>query len=174
MRKLILICLILACGIKAAAQPGIGLQTERLMNNVSVNLLGDGSNVALYYERWIRITDFFFVTAKLGGGYGKKLTLENTVDTILPSPPLYYTIPANFTFNAGKGRHFVEAGMGSTITIGDVNPHFLYYFTGGYRLQPLKRGNMSLRVFGNYLFNKQKEFRNLYFVPFGISFGIAF
>jgi hypothetical protein len=92
----------------------------------------------------------------------------------MPTPPVYFTIPANVSFNIGKGRHFAEAGFGSTITIGDVNPHFLYYFTGGYRLQPLKKWNMSLRIFGNYLFNSRENFKNLYFIPFGISFGIAF
>jgi hypothetical protein len=174
MKKIILITLLAFTAMALSAQDYASPVPERLMNNVTVTFLGDGSNLSLNYERWLRLSDFMFVTGRIGAGYGKKITLENIVDSIMPKPPAYFTLPVNVTFNIGKGRHFAEAGIGSTITIGDVNPHLLYYFTGGYRLQPLKKGNMSLRIFGNYLFNSRKDFHNLFFVPFGINFGIAF
>jgi hypothetical protein len=174
MKRIILISVLAFSGMLLSAQENEALLPERLMNNITVNLLGDGSNVSLNYERWLKLNDLMFLTGKIGVGYGKKITIDNLVDSIMPTPPVYFTIPANVSFNIGKGRHFAEAGFGSTITIGDVNPHFLYYFTGGYRLQPLKKWNMSLRIFGNYLFNSLENFKNLYFIPFGISFGIAF
>jgi hypothetical protein len=76
--------------------------------------------------------------------------------------------------NIGKGRSFGEAGIGGNAGIGNVSPHFIIFLTGGYRLQPLKSGNMSLRIFGNYLIRDPDKLKNIFFVPFGISFGIAF
>jgi hypothetical protein len=148
------------------------LSAGRPLNGVVVSFIGDGANVSLNYERLAKINDYIFFTGRLGGGYGKQLTPEGESDTV--ARPVYLTVPLQITLNAGKGRHFAEAGIGSTAAIGRVSPHFLYYLTAGYRLQPLRSGNLSIRVYGNWLFNSREGFRNLYFVPFGASLGVCF
>jgi len=145
---------------------------KRPLNGIVVSVLGDGANVSVNFERLAKITENFFLTGRLGGGYGRLLTPGVESDTILR--PVYLTVPLQVTLNAGKSRHFAEAGIGSTAAIGNVYPHLLYYLTAGYRLQPLKSGNLSVRIYGNWLLNTRTGFRNLYFVPFGASIGIVF
>jgi hypothetical protein len=169
MKRITLISVLAFSIMSVSAQEDSPNAAEIPRNGIFVSILGDGSNVSLNYERLIRINDFIFLTGSLGAGYGKQLTLTDTI-----SKPAYLTIPAHITFNAGKGRHFAEAGFGSTAAIGDVYPHLLYYLTGGYRFQPLNPGNLSIRIYGNWLFNRNAGIRNVYFVPFGISLGITF
>ncbi|MCX6335325.1 MAG: hypothetical protein NT092_13675 [Bacteroidia bacterium] len=169
MKRIILISLLAFCTLALPAQEKIPQPAERPMNDIVINLLGDGSNVSVNYERLVRFSDFIFLSGSLGAGYGKKLTLSDTI-----VQPAYLTIPAMISFNAGKGRHFAEAGIGCTAAIGNVDPHLLYYLSGGYRFQPMKSGNLSLRIYGNWLFNSSSALRNIYFIPFGASLGMAF
>ncbi|HNY15198.1 MAG TPA: hypothetical protein PKI12_06640 [Bacteroidales bacterium] len=143
---------------------------RRPSNTISVNLLGDGSNVSLNYEKLFRLNDFLFFTARAGAGYGRQLTLGN--DSL--NLPVYLAIPVHVTINAGKGRHFAELGMGNTLNSGNVDPHYLYFLIYGYRFYPLNRNNISIRIFGNLLLNKKDDYHNLYFVPFGFSLGYVF
>jgi hypothetical protein len=170
MKRIILIVLTGLFSIALSAQND--LIENRPLNVIVVSIIGDGSNVSLNYERLVKINDNFFLTGRIGGGYGRQLTPGVESDTVLR--PVYLTIPLQITLNAGKSRHFAEAGIGSTAAIGNVCPHILYYLTAGYRLQPLKSGNLSIRLYGNWLFTKSDDFKNLYFVPFGASIGIAF
>jgi hypothetical protein len=170
MKRIIFIALTGLFSIALSAQND--LSEERPKNVIVVSIIGDGANVSLNYERIVILNKNFFLTGRLGGGYGRQLTPGAEADTV--SRPVYLTIPLQITLNAGKKRHFAEAGIGSNATIGNVHPHLLYYATAGYRFQPLRSGNLSIRLYGNWLFNKSDNFRNLYFVPFGASIGIVF
>jgi hypothetical protein len=142
-------------------------------NSINLNLLGRASNVAISYERLFPLMSFLVFAADLGAGYGKQLQL--TVDsTNLNEPPKYLTIPHQISFNVGKGRSFLEIGVGGTATIGNVYPHYLFYPVVGYRFQPLTSGNMKVRLYGNLLLVRHEDFRNIFFVPFGISLGFCF
>lgn len=177
MKRDILLWFLVFGSLTLPAQENFPVPTpaDRPLNGLVVNLLGNGSNVSLSYERLFRINDYVFLSGSLGAGFGRQLSNSDPVhDTITTVRQGYLTIPAIITLNGGKGRHFAEAGIGSTAAIGDVYPHLLYFLTAGYRLQPLRSGNLSLRIYGNWLFNKKDDFRNLYFVPFGASLGIAF
>ncbi|MCU0461386.1 MAG: hypothetical protein MUF36_05140 [Bacteroidales bacterium] len=143
---------------------------EKPKNCVTVSLLGDGSNVSLNYERLLPLNNYLFISGRLGAGYGRQLTLNS--DSV--AMPIYLAIPAHVTLNAGKGRHYAEIGMGNTLTIGNVQPHYLYYLIFGYKFYPLMRYNFSIRIFGNLLLNNNDNFRDIYFVPFGLSLGYTF
>jgi len=156
--------------------PGLSAQEnntrlqEKPENCVTISLLGDGSNVSLNYERLFPLNSYLFISGRIGTGYGRQLTLNS--DSI--AMPIYLSVPAHVTLNAGKGRHYAEIGMGNTITIGNVNPHYLYYVILGYKFYPLTPYNISIRIFGNLLLNNENDFRNIYFVPFGLSLGYTF
>jgi hypothetical protein len=177
MKRNILLWFLVFGSLALSAQENYPVPTSanRPLNGFVVNLLGNGSNVSLNYERLFRINDYVFLSGSLGAGFGRQLSNRDPVqDTITTVRQGYLAIPAMITFNGGKGRHFVEAGIGSTAAIGNVYPHLLYFLTAGYRLQPLRSGNLSLRIYGNLLLNNNEDFRNLYFVPFGASIGVAF
>jgi hypothetical protein len=143
------------------------------VNSINVDLLGNASLVSVSYERIIKISRNSFLAGKLGVGYGKELLLDY-YDTLATEFPVYLSFPHQITFNLGKSRHFIEAGVGGTITIGDVSPHYVPYITAGYRLQPLYAGNVKFRIYGNFLPVNHKNYRNIYFVPFGLSLGLCF
>jgi|WetSurMetagenome_2_1015567.scaffolds.fasta_scaffold00011_74 hypothetical protein len=144
-------------------------------NGIVVNFLGDGSDISLNYERLIRFGEYFFISGSLGIGYGRQMTLNTPgSDTILAERPAYMTIPAHISFNAGKKRHFAEAALCSTLAIGNVDPHLLYFVSAGYRFEPLRSGNLSIRIYKNWLLNDRAGLRNIFFVPFGGSLGFVF
>jgi hypothetical protein len=177
MKRDILLWFLVFSSLTLSAQENFLVPTpaNRPLNGFVVNLLGNGSNVSLNYERLFRINDYVFLSGSLGAGFGRQLSNRDPVqDTIRIVRQGYFTIPVLITINGGKGRHFAEAGIGSTAAIGDVYPHLLYFLTAGYRLQPLRSGNLSFRIYGNLLLNNNDDFRNLYFVPFGVSLGVAF
>jgi hypothetical protein len=170
MKKTIIILFLVLFPAGLSAQENNPILQEKPKNCVTISLLGNGSNVSLNYERLFPINNYLFISGRLGAGYGRQLTLNS--DSIVM--PLYLTIPAHVTINLGKGRHFSEIGMGSTLTIGNVNPHYLYYVIFGYKFYPLKPYNISIKIFGNLLLNNKDDFRSIYFVPFGISLGYTF
>lgn len=142
-------------------------------NSINVDFLGNASLLAISYERIYRISRNFFLAGKIGTGYGRELLLDY-YDTLVTKFPVYLSFPHQFTCNIGKSRHFLEAGVGGTVAIGDVSPHYVPYITAGYRFQPLYAGNVKFRVFGNYLPVKHRNYRNIFFVPFGLSLGLCF
>jgi hypothetical protein len=177
MKRKILLWFLVFGSLILSAQENIPVPTpaNRPLNGFVVNILGNGSNVSLSYERLFRINDYVFLSGSLGAGFGRQLSNRDPLqDTITVVRPGYLTIPALITLNGGRGRHFAETGIGSTATIGDVYPHLLYFLTAGYRVQPLRSGNLSFRIYGNWLLNNNDDFRNLYFVPFGASLGVVF
>ena len=71
------------------------------------------------------------LSGKVGYGYSQEFcVLCNGID--------YRTIPLHLTANFGTGSHFLEVGLGGTVTIGYSN-HNIYPIIG-YRLQPLRTG----------------------------------
>lgn len=107
------------------------------------------------------------LSGKVGYGYSQEFcVLCNGID--------YRTIPLHLTANFGTGSHFLEVGLGGTVTIGYSN-HNIYPIIG-YRLQPLRTGGVNLRVFAHWpikeTFNNF-DMRTTHFPPLGLSFGIS-
>lgn len=146
----------------------------RPLNNVNLNVLGDGSLISLNYERLFLIGENNFITGKLGVGYNEELQLFSWgSDT--PSTH-YLTIPHHITANFGKTRHFLEVGLGGTYFNGNTPYHYLLYPLVGYRFQPLKTNKVNFRVFVCYPFKgiDSKETDDKIFFPIGLSAGICF
>lgn len=154
-----------------SAQENSPADNKRPVNCISIGLLGDGANVSLNYERVIFLKKFCFISGKIGAGYGKELTRTGPDE---PQPPVYLSLPLEVTANLGSRRHFIAAGIGNTVTIGNVSPHYLLYGKIGYRFLPLTKSNISISAFVDIFINKGAEFRNLYFVPFGMGLGYTF
>jgi len=170
--RIILIFLLLFSSAAASCQESGRSFSNRPLNSINLNLMGRGSNVAVSYERILPVT-FLILSADIGAGYGKELELAT--DTSETSyKPRYLTLPHHITINIGKGRNFVEIGLGGTASIGNVFPHYLFYPIIGYRFQPLTSGNMKARIFFNYVPGDHGDFRNIYFIPFGICLGYCF
>ena len=172
-KRIILFILLLNSVAAVSAQEISSSRSARPVNSISLNFLGRGSNVAISYERMFQIQSFLFIAADVGTGYGREL--QPIADTTsLNNFPKYMTIPHQISINIGKGRNFLEIGMGGTATIGNVYPHYLFYPVIGYRFQPLTSGNMKVRLFGNFPIGSQEDYRNIFFTPFGLSLGFCF
>jgi|WetSurMetagenome_2_1015567.scaffolds.fasta_scaffold90959_2 hypothetical protein len=172
MKRIILLLVFINLVMDISAQDAERLPDPDPMNSINVDLLGNATLIGISYERIIKTSKNSFLAGKLGVGYGKELLLDY-YDTLVTKFPVYLSLPHQVTFNIGKKRHFIEAGIGGTITIGDVSPHYVPYITVGYRLQPLYAGNIKFRIYGNFLPFNTKNFRNIYFVPFGLSLGLC-
>lgn len=148
----------------------IQIQSDRPLNNINLNLLGDAGGIAIMYERLFPISPNFFFTGKLGVGRAREFQL-----CFGPcEPPDKYTIiPLQLTGNIGGGRHFFEFGFGYSFIEGNTYPDYIYYPTAGYRFQPLKSGKVSFRIYASYPIGVFPYFDFLY-VPVGLSLGISF
>jgi hypothetical protein len=173
MNRIILLLVFLNFALLTTAQDEERMPVPDPLNSINVDLLGNATLIGVSYERIIKISKNSFLAGKLGTGYGKELLLDY-YDTLATEYPVYVSIPHQITFNIGKSRHYIEAGVGGTITIGDVSPHYVPYITAGYRLNPLYAGNIKFRVFGNFIPVDHKNYRNIFFVPFGLSLGLCF
>jgi len=171
MKRIILIIVFSISGTLLFAKDNRDSTDIRPTNNINLNLFGDASIISLNYERLFLINQNFFITGKLGIGWNQdfQLCLFGTCQ-----PTKYYlTMPHHITGNLGKGRHFLEFGLGGTIINGKTNQHYLLYPIVGYRLQPLKSNKVVFRIFGSIPFTGL-EAENILFVPFGLSLGVRF
>lgn len=168
--RIILVFLLLISAAAASGQESGRSVSGRPVNSINLNLLGRGSNFAVSYERIISVKSYLFITADLGAGYGKEvqLVIDSTYANVKPR---YLTLPHHITINIGKGRSFLEIGLGGTAAIGNVFPHYLFYPVAGYRFQPFTSGNMKVRLFVNYVPGSHEDYRNVFFIPFGLCLG---
>ena len=105
--------------------------STRPLNNINLNLLGDGALLAINYERLFVVKSNVMLSAKVGYGYYQEICFVFCKDLVE-----YRTIPLHLTANIGTGSHFLEVGLGGNITVGYSN-HNIYPIIG-YRLQPLR------------------------------------
>lgn len=173
MKRIILLLVLFYSTLTIRAQNDERPPVSDPKNSVNIDLLGNATLVGISYERIIKISRNSFLAGKVGVGYGKELLLDY-YDTLATKFPVYISLPHQITFNIGKNRNFIEAGAGGTIILGNASPHYVPYFTAGYRFRPLYAGNIKFRIFGNFLPINHKSYRNIFFVPFGMSLGLCF
>lgn len=144
---------------------------DRPINNAFINILGDGSIASLNYERLFLINpERSFITAGLGIGANSLVTIHANDGA---TPNNFPVVPHHITGNIGKGRHFLEFGLGGAILGNQTGQHYLSYLVLGYRLQPLNSNRVSARIFGSYPLQRLERFDIIY-IPAGISVGWAF
>ena len=173
-----LITTILAfCGLLGFAQPTADFSETRPKNDISINLLGDASLFSFSYEKLFIVSPNFLLTGKLGLGYNQEGLLSSFTFCLsppcAPSPPTkfekYVTLPHQLTANFGAGKNFLELGIGGTIFSGGYVP----YVIAGFRVHPLVSDKLSFRIFVQRRFFL-KDTAGIIFIPFGMSFGVAF
>ena len=145
---------------------------SRPQNTLYINLFGDVSEYSVNYEHIFFINEFVFVSCGLGVGRNEELK-----PWIVPFPVesyeelrIFNTLPHHITGNLGKGRHFFEFGVGSTV----IDLKYLPYPILGYRIHPFNSGKINFRFTLNYPVKIPEELRKIFYVPFGFSFGYCF
>lgn len=172
-----LITTILAlCGLLGFAQPTADLSGTRPKNDISINLLGDASLFSFSYERFLIVSPNFLLAGKLGLGYNQEGLFSFTFclsPPCIPSPAIifekYVTLPHQLTANFGAEKKFLELGIGGTIFSGGYVPYVIV----GFRVHPLVSDKLSFRIFAQRRFFL-KDTAGINFIPFGMSFGVAF
>jgi hypothetical protein len=161
---LILGSIVLACDVKA-------IPYLRPLNNFSLNLFGDASVFSISYERLFISNRKFILTGKFGAGYSQSLGLPSKSAALL-STPMHITGNVNIY---GK-KHFLEFGFGGTLLFYENMKFWDYsiFPVIGYRLQPLKSGNFTLRLFVSYPLTDKLDIHNYWFSPVGMSIGFCF
>jgi hypothetical protein len=164
---LVLITLLSIPGISLSAQNSSYRPVKRAPNNISLNLLGEGSLISINYERLFPIAPKFFLTGQAGIGRN-----QEALWTAGRSPRLYTTFPHHITANFGKNRHFFEFGFSGDIVAGDTEHHYISGPLVGYRYKSSRSGRIPVRCFITYPFIGLHT--GLIYVPFGLSIGYSF
>ena len=163
--------IILTIGLISHAQNAEYIPSIRPGNNVNLNLFGDASIISINYERLFLNTGTFFLTGKLGIGYSESMKLPNG-NTSLLSTPMH--ISANV--NVSKGIHFIEFGLGNTLLFYANFKYWDYslYTLIVYRLQTLRQGRITVRIFISYPLTGKIDFNDYWFSPVGLNVGYTF
>lgn len=135
-------------------------------NNISLHLLGDGSIVAVYYERLFQLGPGSFLSGSAGMGMAPQINLFDSE----PAPPIL-TIINHITVTFGRKRGGFEAGVGGTWVNDPYEPHYFIYPILGFRLQPFNKNQLNFRAFVSYPFDGLSD---LPYSPVGVSFGLVF
>jgi hypothetical protein len=171
MKKFIFLIPFLFTRLFLIAQAPIEPASSRPLNSIYINLLGDASLLSMNYERNFLISNSFLISGKLGLGYNEEFQL--CIFGPCSPPDNYITIPHHITGNVGKGRHFLEFGLGGTLINGNTSQTYLLYPIIGYKLLPLKPNKLNFRIFGQIPFSGLVT-EDILFIPVGISIGISF
>ncbi|MEI6089036.1 MAG: hypothetical protein WCR42_01150 [bacterium] len=171
MKILILAIIFAISSTQLFAQKNLDSTTIRPLNSFSINMFGSASISYLGFEGLFMNRPDFFFSGKVGFGLNQefKICVWGTCD----KPDVYFTIPHHVTANFGKGKHFIEMGVGGTIIEGNITQHYQVYPILGYRFQPLKPKKLNFRIFGCYPLIPMHE-KNILFIPIGISVGYCF
>ncbi len=147
---------------------------DRPLNNIFANILGDASVASLNYERLFLIDpEHVFIAAGAGVGLNYFVLIHNSNGSNTYSTEKYVIFPHHVTCNIGKGRHFLELGVGGAALAGPRAQPYLPYLTAGYRIQPWTKNKLHFRIFGSYPLESLEKFEILY-IPAGISIGWSF
>lgn len=171
MLKINLTLILLILGNILFAQDVLEMSKNRPLNNINVNLLGDGSLMSFSYERQKIIKPTFLVSGKFGLGYNEEFRI--CLGGCSTPSKKFLTVPYHLTANFGKTRHFIELGLGTTIYIGGTSQPNLIYPIIGYRFLPFQNQKFNFRIFAQYPFAGTDD-DEIIFSPFGASAGMSF
>ncbi len=120
--------------------------SDRPLNNISLNLLGDASIISINYEKQYLVGKSYILSTKVGLGYNQEFCLSFGTGSCSPVED-YLTIPHHFTANIGKRRSFFEVGLGGTILYGETSEPYILYPIIGYRFLPLQSNKINFRLY---------------------------
>lgn len=171
MKRFNLLFLLTLCIVTGRAQEGDTIQSNRSSFVIGMNLSGDASLISLNFEKLFYIKPAFALAAKMGFGFNQEFQIFSTGEPTVN----YFILPMSVTCNFGKGRSYLECGIGGSLVAGNDNSYYLGYPIIGYRYHPFKNPGFSFRVWLFYPFGQLPvvESTDILFAPFGVSFGIA-
>ena len=148
---------------------------DRPLNNISLNFLGDASQISINYEKQYLVGKSYILSTRVGLGYNQEFCLSFWGVSCSPVKD-YLTIPHHFTANIGKRRSFFEFGLGGTILYGETSDPYILYPIIGYRFLPLQSNKINFRL---YFLPPPFEdgplgHTDIYFYIVGGSLGISF
>jgi hypothetical protein len=146
-------------------------KTTRPSNCLALNILGNGSMISVSYESVFMDSEDFLMIANIGMGFNQEFNIHVFGPSGKPLP--YITLQHSITANIGKGKNFLELGLGGTVVIGNTKRHYYFYPILGYRFHPLKARNINFRIFGSLPITGLKN-DGFLFIPFGLSVGYCF
>lgn len=154
-----------------AQESSIG-KTSRPLNSLSLNFLGDASLISVSYERQYILKENFLLTTKLSMGYNSEVRFC-LFGSCSGAGDRFFTLPHHITGNWGKGKHFLEFGLGGAYVVGNTNYHYVAYPLIGYRILPFEKDKINFRIYSAYPFNGN-DILDYYFSMIGLSFGVSF
>lgn len=172
MKRSVFTALLIFSATYLCAQIRIHDSGERPLNNAAVNICGDVAVLSLQYERLLFLNPHLFLAGKLGIGFDEP-TLKYLFGYMTPPDNYLITIPHHLTGNLGRGRHFLELGIGGSLILERSGNQYLFYPVAGYRLQPLKTNRIHFRLYASLPFSGNKDLTDQ-FTPWGSSIGISF
>ncbi|MFO7573964.1 MAG: hypothetical protein R6W67_02250 [Bacteroidales bacterium] len=148
-----------------------GREAERPSMTFYVNFLGEGSLLSLNLEKSFLNTTLFFLNGRAGAGFSTQLG-ECLSDPCETNPSDFLILPHHLTFCIGKGKHYFEAGIGGTVILGNTTQHYIPFPTAGYRMHPVQKSRVYLRIMASYPL--VKELADISWLPYGVSIGMSF
>lgn len=164
------ILLFLLCLYQLNGQNVVLQNATRPLNNIGLNI-GEGSAIALIYERIKDLDGKSFLAGKIGIGYNEEFKI--CVFGPCSSPNQFTIIPTSLSANLGNSKNYLELGLGHIYVSGKTNRPSVFYILGGYRFQPLDRNKFNFRVYFSIPFSGYDNLE-LLFLPIGISVGLCF
>ena len=143
---------------------------KRPLNTIGLNV-GEGSAIALMYERIRNLDGKSFLAGKIGIGYNKEFNI--CVFGPCSSPKQFTIIPISISANLGNLKNYLELGIGHIFVFGKTDRHSVFYALGGYRFQPLHTNKFNFRVYLCIPFSGYDNLELLFF-PIGFSLGLCF
>ena len=157
--------------IEVKAQDAGMNSSSRPLNSIALNF-GEGSSIALVYERLKILDGKSFLASKIGIGYNKEfqLCLFGPCST---SPNKFATIPFSISANVGKLKSYLEIGICHLFVFGKTDRPSVFSILGGYRFQVLHSNKFNFRVYLNFPLGGYNDIE-LIFLPIGFSTGLCF
>lgn len=171
MKRSALLFLLTLFMVTGSAQEGDTMQSKRSSFVIGMNLSGDASLISLSFDKLFYIKPDFALAARMGFGFNQEFQIFSTGE-----PPVnYFILPMSVTCNFGKGRSYLECGIGGSLVAGNDISYYLGYPILGYRYHPFKNPGFSFRVWLFYPFGQLPvvESTDVLFAPVGLSIGIA-
>ncbi|MBE0675895.1 MAG: hypothetical protein IH591_14655 [Bacteroidales bacterium] len=144
---------------------------SRPETSLLATFLSEASMLSLKLEKAIINGQNIFLTASAGAGYNTEVQvcLAGPCET---NPRDFLTLPHHVSLCIGKGSHYLEAGIGGSLIIGNTDQHYIPYPLVGYRLHPKSAGKLLLRLFFSYPL--VSEMQDIAYFPYGLSIGMSF
>lgn len=165
----LIILFLLLCLSHLKGQDTVLKNAMRPINNIGLNI-GEGSAIALIYERIKDLDGKSFLAGKIGIGYNEEFKI--CVFGPCSSAKQFTIFPTSVSANLGNSKNYLELGLGHIYVSGKTNRPSAFYILGGYRFQPLDRNKFNFRVYFSIPFSGYDNLE-LLFLPIGFSVGLC-